>query len=323
MLTEDEQLTQAFNRGKEAFAQKQSDDAAIQAAFEKYHPAAGKGAAINKGGATHDVSPGAALGSVVGGVAGGALTAQTGGWGAIPGAVMGAAVGEFGQQVYDKATNSAYAPVDAAEGATRIAKEAAFSAIGEGAGRAITFVRPVAYAKPTTLSAEQMRTKAFMDRHQIPYTPDQITGSSFHSFLRSVADNGIFSETAMQTFYKDQNAAIRGVITDIADTMGQHVPIDKLGVEVANYATGRSKLIQDAFVSPLYNRIAKDLEYTQTMQMVPTGKQVPIPGQFMDSPAGRVPMMQPEMVEKPVTQGGLLVDIRPLKAKFQTQVAEM
>ena len=84
---------------------------------------------------------------------------------------MGAAVGEFGQQVYDKATNSAYAPVDAAEGATRIAKEAAFSAIGEGAGRAITFVRPVAYAKPTTLSAEQMRTKAFMDRHQIPYTP--------------------------------------------------------------------------------------------------------------------------------------------------------
>ena len=79
--------------------------------------------------------------------------------GAIPGAVMGAAVGEFGQQVYDKATNSAYAPVDAGRGATRIAKEAAFSAIGEGAGRAITFVRPVAYAKPTTLSAEQMRTK--------------------------------------------------------------------------------------------------------------------------------------------------------------------
>ena len=81
MLTEDEQLAQAFNRGKEAFAQKQSDDAAIQAAFEKYHPAAGKGAAINTGSATRDVSPGAAMGSVVGGVAGGALTAQTGGWG--------------------------------------------------------------------------------------------------------------------------------------------------------------------------------------------------------------------------------------------------
>lgn len=298
MLTEDEQLAQAFNRGKEAFAQKQSDDAAIQAAFEKYHPAAGKGAAINKGSATRDVSPGAALGSVVGGVAGGALTAQTGGWGAIPGAVMGAAVGEFGQQVYDKATNSAYAPVDATEGTTRIAKEAAFSAIGEGAGRAITFVRPVAYAKPTALSAEQLRTKAFMDRHQIPYTPDQITGSSFHSFLRSVADNGIFSETAMQTFYKDQNAAIRGVVTDIADTMGQHVPIDKLGVEVANYATGRSKLIQDAFVAPLYNRIAKDLDYTQQLVQTANGQQV-------------------------VTQGGLLVDIRPLKQKFTTQVAEM
>ena len=321
MLTEDEQLTQAFNRGKEAFAQKQSDDAAIQAAFEKYHPAAGKGAAINKGSATRDVSPGAALGSVVGGVAGGALTAQTGGWGAILGAVMGAAVGEFGQQVYDKATNSAYAPVDAAESATRIAKEAAFSAIGEGAGRAITFVRPVAYAKPATLSAEQLKTKAFMDRHQIPYTPDQITGSSFHSFLRSVADNGIFSETAMQTFYKDQNAAIRGVITDIADTMGQHVPIDKLGVEVANYATGRSKLIQDTIVAPLYKRIDQDLAYTTQTIQVPTGKMVPHPSGLM-GPNGQ-PLMVPEMADKTVTQGGLLVDIRPLKAKFQTQVAAL
>ena len=70
--------------------------------------------------------------------------------------------------------------------------------------------------------------------------------------------------------------------------------------EVANYATGRSKLIQDAFVAPLYNRIAKDL-ITHKRCNGTTGKQVPIPGQFMDSPAGVHDATGDG--EKPVTQG--------------------
>src|SRR6056300_599692 len=135
MITQDEQNRLSFEQSKAEWDAYQKD----KAEFEAYQKEVAGGGAIRTGSAQRSVSPGAAVGSVVGGVAGGALTAQTGGWGAIPGAVMGAAVGEFGQQVYDKATNSAYAPVDAAEGATRIAKEAAFSAIGEGAGRAITF----------------------------------------------------------------------------------------------------------------------------------------------------------------------------------------
>ena len=321
MLTEDEQLTQAFNRGKEAFAQKQSDDVAIQAAFEKYHPAAGKGAAINKGGATHDVSPGAALGSVVGGVAGGALTAQTGGWGAIPGAVMGAAVGEFGQQVYDKATNSAYAPVDAAEGATRIAKEAAFSAIGEGVGRAITFVRPVAYAQPRALTAEQMRTKAFLDQHQIPYTSDQITGSAFHSFARSIADNGIFSEKTMADFTRGQHEAVRASAVAIADTMGRKVPPDVLGQQIIRTIRNEDDTLTHTVIEPLYNRISNDLKYTTQTIQVPTGRMVPSPGGILGS--NGQPIMIPEMVDQMTTQGGLLVDQRPLKQLFQQEVASL
>ena len=126
--------------------------------------------------------------------------------GAIPGAVMGAAVGEFGQQVYDKATNSAYAPW-MLRGVPRIANEAAFSAIGWRVDRRYV-LRPVAYAKPPP-SVRNNRTSLHGPAPD-PVHPDQITGSSFHSFLRSVADNRIFSETTMQTFYKDQNAAIRG-----------------------------------------------------------------------------------------------------------------
>jgi hypothetical protein len=131
MLTEDEQLQQAFSRGQQALGQKRDDDAAMRAAYEKYHPAAGGGAAINEGSAKRDISPGATIGSIVGGVAGGVLTAPSGGLGAIPGAIAGAAVGELAQQGYDRMTNSAYAPHSLEESAKRVGAEAAYSAAME------------------------------------------------------------------------------------------------------------------------------------------------------------------------------------------------
>lgn len=323
MLTQEERLKQAFERGQAQLQQKQDDDAALRAAYEKYHPAEGGGAAVNVGSAKRSISPGAAIGAIVGGVAGGVATAPAGGGGALPGAIIGAGLGELGQQAYDHMTGSAYAPHSLEDSAMRVGKEMGYTAAGEVGARAITFLKPVAYAQPRALTPEQQQVKGFLDQHRIPYTPDQITGSAFHSFARSIADNGMFSEKQMVDFVRDQNEAIRGAVTDIANTMGQHVPLAKLGVEVANYATNRSTLIRDAIIDPWYNTIAKDLEYTQQMQMVPTGRQVPIPGQFIDTPTGRVPKMQPEMVEKPVTQGGLLVDIRPLKDKFAAEVANL
>ena len=317
MITQDEQNRLSFEQSKAEWDAYQKD----KAEFEAYQKEVAGGGAIRTGSAQRSVSPGAAVGSVVGGVAGGALTAQTGGWGALPGAVVGAAVGEFGQQVYDKATNSAYAPVDAAEGATRIAKEAAFSAIGEGAGRAITFVRPVAYAQPRALTAEQIRTRNFLDQHGIPYTPDQITGSPFHSFARSIADNGIFSERDMTQFARDQHAAIRRSAEDIANTMGQRVPPDVLGQQVLRTVRGEDQTITDTVIQPLYNRIEHDLRYqTQTVQ-VPTGRMIPSPGGVL-GPNGQ-PMMIPEMVDQTVTQGGLLVDQRPVRQLFQAEVANL
>ena len=267
MLTEDEQLQQAFSRGQQALGQKRDDDAAMRAAYEKYHPSAGGGAAINEGSAKRDISPGAVIGSAIGGVAGGVLTAPSGGLGAIPGAIAGAAVGELAQQGYDRMTGSAYAPHSLEESAKRVGTEAAYSAAGEAVGGAITFLRPVAYAQPRQLTTEQLRTKAFLDQHQIPYTPDQITGSAFHSFARSIADNGIFSENTMEAFVGKQHEAIRRSATTIADTMGKKVPPDVLGAQIIKTIRNEDDTLTQTVIDPLYNRIAKDLQYTaQTVQ---------------------------------------------------------
>lgn len=321
MLTEDEQLQQAFSRGQQALGQKRDDDDAMRAAYEKYHPAAGGGAAITEGSAKRDISPGATFGSIVGGVAGGVLTAPSGGLGAIPGAIAGAAVGELAQQGYDRMSGSAYAPHSLEESAKRVSTEAAYSAAGEAVGGAITFLRPVAYAQPRQLTTEQLRTKAFLDQHQIPYTPDQITGSAFHSFARSIADNGIFSENTMEAFVGKQHEAIRRSATTIADTMGKKVPPDVLGAQIIKTIRNEDDTITQTVIQPLYNRIAQDLQYTTQTIKVPTGKMIPAPGGMVN--AQGQPMMIPEMVDQLTTKGGLLVDQRPLRLTFQKEVADL
>ncbi len=343
MLTEDEQLRQAFERGKQALGQKQDSDAALRAAYEKYHPAAGGGAAINEGSATRSVSPGATIGSIVGGVAGGVITAPTGGGGAIPGAIAGAALGELAQQGYDRMTNSAYAPSSIEDSAKRIGTEAGYAAAGELGARAITFLKPVSYAQPRALTADQQATKAFMDRHQIPYTPDQITGGPAHAFMRSIADNGIFSEKDMSKFAGKQNEAIRASATAIADTMGRSMPPDVLGQQVIKTIRNEDDAITQTVIQPLYNRIADDLKYTTHTVKVPTGRMVPHPSQTQQVQQGTTngsilgpngqpvqvpnmvtqPVMVPEMTDKVITQGGLLVDQRPLKQLFQKEVMQL
>ncbi len=337
MLTEDEQLQQAFARGKQALSNKQDDDAAMRAAYEKYHPSAGEGAAINEGSAKRSISPGAAIGSLVGGAAGGLLTAPSGGLGAIPGAVAGAAIGELAQQGYDRMTNSAYAPHSLEESAKRVGAEAAYSAAGEVGGalgaravktvtgamgltNAVTFTKPVSYAQPRELTPEQLQTKAFLDQHQIPYTPEQITGSTFHSFARSVADNGTFSEKDMRVFTGQQDAAVRASVVSLADTFGTKVPPDVLGQQILRTIRNEDDTITSMVIDPLYNRIANDLKYTTQTIQVPTGRMVPHSSGAM-GPNG--PMMIPEMTDQLVTQGGLLVDQTPVKALFKDAVREI
>lgn len=276
------------------------------------------GGSLREGSAKRAISPGAAIGSVVGGVAGGIMTAPTGGAGAIPGAIAGAAVGELAQQGYDRLTNSAYTPHSFEDAATRVGQEAGFAAAGEAGARAITFLRPVAYAKPTQLTAEQIQTKAFLDQHQIPYTPDQITGSAFHSFARSIADNGIFSEKEMSKFVGTQNEAVRASAEAIADTMGRKVPPDVLGQQVIRTIRNEDDTITNTVIQPLYNRIAQDLKYTTQNVKVPTGKMAPGPSGLVD--ANGQPMMVPEMIDQLQTQGGLLVDQRPLRQLFQAEL---
>ena len=320
MLTEDEQLRQAFERG----STKLSEEQQLRAAFDKVQQDRAGGGSIQDASnvpARRAISPGAVIGGIVGGVAGGVLTAPSGGAGAIPGAIAGAALGEAGQQAYDTLQGNAFAPHSAADSAKRIGEEAGFAAVGEGVGKAITFLRPVAYAKPRALDAEQLRTKAFLDRHQIPYTPDQITGSSFHSFARSIADNGIFSEKQMTEFTRGQHEAIRRSAVDIADTMGQKVPPDVLGQQVIKTIRNEDDTITNTVIQPLYNRIANDLKYTTQTVKVPTGKMVPGPGGILN--AQGQPMMVPEMVDQLTTQGGLLVDQRPLRQLFQKEVKDL
>ena len=75
-----------------------------------------------------------------------------------------------------------------------------------------------------------MRTENLHGPAPDPVHPDQIwvRRSSHSCALRR--DNGIFSETAMPDVLQDQNAAIRGVITDIAEPLwGSINPVDKLG----------------------------------------------------------------------------------------------
>lgn len=321
MLTQEERLKQAFERGQAQLQQKQDDDAALRAAYEKYHPAEGGGAAVNVGSAKRSISPGAAIGAIVGGVAGGVATAPAGGGGALPGAIIGAGLGELGQQAYDRMTGSAYAPHSLEDSAMRVGKEMGYTAAGEIGARAITFLRPVAYAQPRVLTPEQQHVKTFLDQHQIPYTPDQITGRPFQSFARSIADNGILSEKQMATFARNQNEAIRGAVTDIADTMGQKVPPDVLGQQVVRTIRNEDDTLTRTVIAPLYNRIEQDLAYTSKTVQVPTGRMVPHPSGML-GPNGQ-PIMIPEMVDQLQTQGGLLVDQRPVKQLFQTEIMNL
>ena len=317
MITQDEQNQLSFEKSKAEWDAFQKN----KAEFDAYQQEIAGGGAIREGSAKRPISPGAAIGSAIGGVAGGMLTAPSGGLGAIPGAIAGAAVGELAQQGYDRMTNSAYTPHSLEESAKRVGTEAAYSAAGEAVGGAITFLRPVAYAQPRQLTVEQLKTKAFLDQHQIPYTPDQITGSAFHSFARSIADNGIFSEKQMEVFAGKQHEAIRRSAVAIADTVGQKVPPDVLGQQIIKTIRNEDDTITNTVIQPLYNRIAQDLQYTSKTIQVPTGKMVPAPGGLVNAQGQQ--MMVPEMTDQLVTQGGLLVDQRPLRMTFQKEVADL
>lgn len=316
MITQDEQNQLSFEKSKAEWDAFQKN----KAEFDAYQKEIAGGGAIREGSAKRPISPGAAIGSAIGGIAGGVLTAPSGGLGAIPGAIAGAAVGELAQQGYDRMTNSAYAPHSLEESAKRVGTEAAYSAAGEAVGGAITFLRPVAYAQPRQLTVEQLKTKAFLDQHQIPYTPDQITGSAFHSFARSIADNGIFSEKQMEVFAGKQHEAIRRSAVAIADTVGQKVPPDVLGQQIIKTIRNEDDTITKMVIDPLYNRISQDLAYTTKTIQVPSGRLVPHSSGAM-GPFG--PMMVPEMVDQLTTQGGLLVDQTPVKDLFKKEVASL
>jgi hypothetical protein len=281
---DDEQLRLAYEMGKQQRQQHKDDEATLRAAYEKYHPTEGGGAAIVEGSARRLVSPGAAIGGTLGGIVGGMATAPSGGLGAIPGAVAGAAVGELAQQGFDTFTGSAYAPHSAEESAKRVGMEAGFAAAGEATAGAITYLRPVRYAQPRVLTPEQQQTKAVLDRHQIPYTPEQVTGNTFHNFAKSLADGGVLSQQTMQRFVKDQNAAIRDAAQGIADTMGQQVPADKLGLEIVKLIRQEDDTLTRTVISPLYNTIEQHLG---------------------------------------VQGNGLLVDQRPVKQLFQQKVTQI
>ena len=317
MLTQDEHTKAAFDRDKAEWDAYQRD----KAEWDAFQRDRAQGGSIKVGSAKRSISPGAAIGALVGGVAGGMATAPAGGGGALPGAVIGAGLGELGQQAYDRMTGSAYAPHSLEDSAMRVGKEMGYTAAGEVGARAITFLKPVAYAQPRALTPEQQQVKGFLDQHKIPYTPDQITGSPFHSFARSIADNGIFSEKQMATFARDQNEAIRGAVSDIADTMGQKVPPDVLGQQVVRTIRNEDDTLTRTVIAPLYNRIEHDLAYTSKTVPVPTGRMVPHSSGML-GPNGQ-PMMIPEMVDQLQTQGGLLVDQRPVKQLFQTEITNL
>ena len=314
MLTQDEQFRMEAEEGRKKYESFRTEAEEMRKKYESEHSGE-----LRAGSAQRSISPGATIGSVVGGVAGGVVG---GPGGAVAGAIAGAGVGELAQQGYDRMTNSAYAPHSFEESAKRVGSEMGFATAGEvgAAGvmgaKALVFGRPVLYGQARQLTPEQLKTKAYMDQHNIPYTADQITGSAFHNLARAMADNGVFSEQGMTLFMKNQNAAIRQTVSDVADTMGQHVPIDKLGAEVAQYIGDRSKVIQDAIVDPWYNTIGQHLQYTQQTVQAPTGKMVPHPN-------GSVFGLVPETAPKNVTQGGLLVNTRPLKDAFAKEVAEL
>jgi hypothetical protein len=307
-MTEKERLAEAWNRN----GMMSDEQARLETAFNRHVKDIEGGGSITAPKPTRDFSYGALAGSIAGGVAGGPL-----------GAVGGAIVGEVGQQLYEKYVSGtpekAPQSVDSAIG--RVAEQGIFAAAGEAGAKAITFLRPVSYAQPRQLTPDQLRTKTFLDQHQIPYTLDQITGSPFHSFARSIADNGIFSAKNMTAFIGKQNEAIRASAVDIADTMGQHVPPNVLGRQILNTINTEDDTITSAVINPLYNRIAQDLSFTERTIQVPTGRQIPHPQGLMG--ANGQPLTIPELVDKTVTQGGLLIDQRPIKALFQQEVYEL
>jgi hypothetical protein len=283
-VDDDAALDAAYDRAGE--------EAAIQAAYEKHIAPFTVGKPREKFMLQREqrpVSYGAVAGSVIGGVAG-SLTPLGPAGGAI-GATIGAGVGELAQQQLDRMTGSIHAPQNAEEAGSRVAMETAFGAIGELGGAGIRLIKPIAYAKPRALTPEQQQTKAVLDRHGIPYTPDQITGNIFHNFAKSLADGGILSKGTMEKFAQDQTAAIREAAQGIADTMGQHVPPDKLGLEIVKHIRGEDDTLKRTVINPLYNTIDQHLQY----QALPGG----------------------------ATQGGLLVDQRPVKQLFAQKVADI
>ena len=148
--------------------------------------------------------------------------------GAIPGAVMGAAVVSSGSRCTTKPPTVRTRLWMLRKVPPVLRRKRRSVPLVRVRDEAITFVRPVAYAKTHHPQCGTTAHKAFMDRHQIPYTPDQITGSRSTSFLRSVADNGSSAKPRCRRFTRTRMRPFVAV-TDIADTMGQHVPIDKLG----------------------------------------------------------------------------------------------
>jgi hypothetical protein len=260
-----------------------------RAEYEQYLAEKQGGGAIREGSARRSMSTGALAGSAILGVG---ATAGTGnpaiGHAA---SVVGAGLGEAGQQVYDLATGSAYAPHSLQESFKRIGMEMGAAAAGETVAAGLRLLKPISYAKPRQLTPEQQQTKAVLDQHRIPYTPDQITGNIFHNFAKSLADGGILSKGTMEKFAQDQTAAIREAAQGIADTMGQHVPADKLGLEIVKHIRGEDDTLKRTVINPLYNTIDQHLQY----QALPGG----------------------------ATQGGLLIDQRPVKQLFVQKVADI
>lgn len=323
-LTPDEQFRLEAEQGAQAYEQyhREAEEAAQQYATER------KGV-IREGSAKRQMSAGAFAGAVGGGAIGGAVSAGNP-FVTAAGAIVGTVAGELGQQGVDIARGSAYAPHSLKDSAERVLDEVKATITGEVFGGAFQLIRPVRYAQPRQLTANQARFKSTLDQYGIPYTSDEITGDDFTGFLRNIAENGTLSQKKMKEWGEDRMGLIKDTARGLAGVIGQHVPPDVLGKrllaeiqgDAATGIKGAQRQITEQIIEPYYNTIRQDLQYTTQTIQVPSGQMQPHPQGLINPNTGQV-MQVPVMVDKIITQGGLLVDLRPLKAKYAQQVAEL
>lgn len=137
----------------------------------------------------------------VGATAGGLL-------GGIPGAAIGGAAGELGQQMYEtwKNPEQKFSPV---ERGVRLATAAGTSAMAEGTGKLIP-ARPK--VSPRGQAAAEVFGKENMGAHQLVDNP-------MYNFIANVAESGPSGTRIMKKFNQRQAEALRGRHMDMAENI--------------------------------------------------------------------------------------------------------